>query len=151
MTAKKKDDKVKELQQRIEELEDQLKRSVADYRNLEKRFEEEKREVVRFANKELLLTLLPAFETLFLAERYVSDEGLRLTIKRVIDVLGQAGVERIKTEGNEFDPQLMECVETVDGEENKVVQETRPGFTLQGKLLVPAQVRVGKQKEKIQN
>src|SRR4051812_7600503 len=61
------DGEVKELKERIEDLENQLMRAVADYRNLEKRFEDEKREYVKFANRDLLIRLIPAFDTLFLA------------------------------------------------------------------------------------
>jgi molecular chaperone GrpE (heat shock protein) len=38
----------------------------------------------------------------------------------------------------------MEVVVTEAGEENKVLQELRPGFTLFGKVLRPAHVKVGK-------
>lgn len=149
--AKKTDEKQQELQQetdtRLEDLENQLKRSVADYRNLEKRFEEEKREVIKFANRDLLLQLLPAFETLIIAEKYVEDEGLKLTIKRVIDVLKSVGVERVETGEKEYNAECMEAIDIVEGEENKVVEETRPGFIYNGKTLVPAQVKVGKGKE----
>jgi molecular chaperone GrpE len=149
---KKTDEPQQELQQeidtRIEDLENQLKRSVADYRNLEKRVEEEKREVIKFANRELLLQLLPAFETLIIAEKYVEDEGLKLTIKRVIDVLRSVGVERIETIGKEYNAEQMEVIDIVEGEENKVLEETRPGFRYNDKTLVPAQVKVGKSKDK---
>ncbi|RJQ25955.1 nucleotide exchange factor GrpE [Candidatus Parcubacteria bacterium] len=140
-------EKVEELKKRINDLENQLKRAVADYRNLEKRVGEEKRETIKFANKELLLRIFPALDTLFLAGKYVKDEGLKLTIKKVNDVLKEVGVERVETESKEFNPELMECVEIVEGEEDMVIEEVLPGFTLQGKLLRPAQVKVGKSNE----
>lgn len=133
------------LEQKIAELEDQYKRAVADYRNLEKRVADERLEFIKFANKELLERLLPAFDTLFLAEKYVQDDGLKLTIKSLADALEQVGVSRVNTIGNEFDPETMECVETVDGEENKVIEEIRPGFLLANKTLRAALVKVGKE------
>lgn len=140
----KKPNREEERERRIKELEEQLARAVADYRNLEKRVEEEKRETMRFANRELLLQLLPAFDTLFLAEKHIEDEGLALSIKKLTEVLRNAGVEKIETEGREFDPHFMEVVDTEEGEENKVLEELRPGFTLYGKVLSPSYVRVGK-------
>lgn len=131
------------LEQRIAELEDQYKRAVADYRNLEKRVAEERLEFIKFANKELLERLLPAFDTLFLAERYVKDDGLKLTIKSLADALEQVGVTRVETVGKEFDPSTMECVETVDGDEGKVTEEVRPGFKLADRTLRAALVKVG--------
>lgn len=143
-TKNTKDKKIEELEVKIKELENQLKRAVADYRNFEKRVEEEKKGTVAFINKKLLLRLLPAFNTLFLADRHVKDDGLRLSIKKLNEVLKDSGVERIETVGRDFDPNLMECVDIVPGEENKVVEEITPGFTLFGQVLHPARVRVGK-------
>src|SRR3989344_9194723 len=140
---KKRDEKI-ELKQKIEDLENQLLRAVADYRNLEKRTEEEKREFVKFANRDLLLRLIPAFDTLFLAEKYIADEGIKITIRHLQDALREQGVEKIRCEGEMFDPEKMEVVATDAGEENKVLEELRPGFMLNGKLIRPAQVKVGK-------
>jgi len=132
---KRQNKQVEELEQKIRVLEDQLKRAVADYINLEKRTEEEKRDTIKYGNKELLLRLLSGLESLFLAEKYIEDNGLKVTIKHL---------EQIETAGREFDPNFMECIETIEGKENIVIEETRPGFRLYGKLLKPAQVKVGK-------
>lgn len=140
----KKKDEVKQLKSRILDLENQLKRAIADYRNLEKRFEDERSATIKFANRDLLMRIIPAFDTLFLAEKYVVDEGIKLTIRHLQDSLIEVGVERVKTEGEEFNAQLMEAVSTGDGEENKVLEEMIPGYILHGKLIRPAQVKVGK-------
>ena len=141
-----KEEQSEDLQLRVEELENNWKRAVADYRNLEKRVAEERVEFVKFANRELLERLLPAFDTLFLAEKYIQDDGLKLTVKSLYDALNQVGVERIETENKKFDAKLMDCVETVDGEEDKVIEEIRPGFALYDKVIRPALVKVGKKK-----
>lgn len=138
----KKKDEEKSSQKRIEELGDQLKRSLADYQNLEKRVSDEKSEWVKMANKDLLLKLLPVFDTLNLAQRHIQDEGLILSVKQFLDVLKSVGVERISTQNQTFDPSTMEVVEK-KGEKSKVIEETRAGFTLFGKVLRPAQVKVG--------
>lgn len=138
--------KKEELEAKVEELDNQLRRTVADFRNLQKRFEEERKEIIRFANKELLERLIPVFDSLFLAARYTQDQGIQLTIKSMLITFKEIGVEKIATEGKEFDPSLMEAVETGDGAENIVIEELRPGFTLYGRLLRPAQVKVGHKK-----
>ncbi len=132
------------LEEKITDLENQLKRAVADYRNQRMRFEEEKREFVRYANRELLIRLLPAFDTLFLAEKYISDDGIKITIKHLRESLKDVGVEQVRTEGEMFNAEQMEVVTTDTGEENKVLEELRPGYLLNGKLVRPAQVKVGK-------
>lgn len=133
-----------DLEKKLVEIEDQLRRAVADYRNLEKRMLEERKEFIKYANRELLLNMLPSFDPLFLASKFIKDEGLRLSLANLLENLREQGVERIETEGKEFTPELMEGIESVAGAKNKVIEETRPGFTLYGKLLRPAQVKVGR-------
>lgn len=152
MKAKKKnlaqdDEHIKKLEEEIVLLKEQLARALADYKNLEKRLDEEKKEFIKYANKELLVRLIPALDTLFLAGKYTSDEGIRLTVKTMLDTLKDVGVERIDAEGKEFNPEFMEAVDTGEGEENKVIEEMRPGFALNGKVVRPAQVKVGKKIE----
>lgn len=138
---------IKKLEEETLVLKEQLARALADYKNLEKRFDEEKKEFVKYANKELLIRLIPALDTLFLAGKYTSDEGIRLTVKTVLDALKDVGVEKIGAEGAEFNPEFMEAVDTGEGEENKVIEEMCPGFVLNGKVVRPAQVKVGKKIE----
>ena len=132
------------LKQKIEELENQIKRIFADYQNLEKRVTQERREWLIKANKDLILRLLPALDFLLLSSKHVEDEGLKLSIQKFFDILKEEGVEKIETEGKEFDPNLMEGIKTVAGEENKVIEELRPGFKMGDQVLRVAQVAVGK-------
>lgn len=133
------------LLQKVEELSDLLKRSVADYRNLVKRHEEEKREFVKYANFELFSNLLPAFNTLFLAEKFVQDEGLKLTIKHLSEILKQNGLERVETVGKKYNAYTMEAIATGDGKNDIVLEELRPGFTLNSRTVQAAHVKVGKE------
>ncbi|MBI4089343.1 MAG: nucleotide exchange factor GrpE [Candidatus Levybacteria bacterium] len=131
------------LKQRIEELENQIKRISADYQNLEKRTALEKREWLIKANKDLILRLLPALDFLLLSSKHLEDEGLKLSIQKFFAILKTEGVEKIETTGKEFDPSLMEGIKSVAGEENKVVEELRSGFKMGDQVLRPAQVAVG--------
>lgn len=134
---------VDEREKRIEELDNQLKRALADYRNLERRTDEERREFVKYANKELIESLLPAFDALFLASKYTEDQGVKLTVQRVQEILKEQGIEKVETDNVQFNADVMEAVEVVDGKEGKVIEEIRPGFTIFGKLVRPAHVKVG--------
>lgn len=145
MTKKKNEDqKVSndESKEKLENLENSLKRALADYQNLEKRGNEEKSEWIKMANRDLLFKLLPVFDTLNLAQKHIQDEGLILSIKQFIDVLKSVGVEKINTQDQTFDPAVMEAVEKT-GEGEKVIEEIRAGFTLFGKVIRPALVKVG--------
>ncbi|MEX2012775.1 MAG: nucleotide exchange factor GrpE [Candidatus Levyibacteriota bacterium] len=134
--------------EKIASLEEQVKRSLADYQNLEKRTREERGDWIRKSNKDIILRLLPVLDTLVLASDHVKDEGLTLSIKQFLDILRSEGVEKIETLGADFDPAFMEAVGTVEGEEGKIVQEVRVGFKYENEeVLRPAQVLVGSAKQ----
>ena len=138
---KKKDTEVKKL-------EDLWKRALADYQNLEKRIALEKEEFVKFANRNLILRILPAIDSLEKAEEYLKDEGLSLALRQLKEGLSSEGLEKIEVRGKDFNPEEMECVAVGEGEEGKVLEETRAGYRLNGKVLRVAQVKVGKKQQK---
>lgn len=129
----------------LKNLENQLKRALADYQNLEKRVLSEKSEWIKLANKGLLLRLLPALDNLSLAEKHTEDQGVKLSISQILSAFKEEGVEKIETIGKDFDPNLMEAVHTTEGQNGKVAEELRAGYTLFGQVLRPAQVVVGRQ------
>jgi molecular chaperone GrpE len=135
---------LEELKHQVEEFENNYRRALADYQNLQKRVQEEKGEWIRTANKELLLRILPVLDTLMLAQLHVQDKGLQVSIQQFLDVLKSEGITRIETVGKDFNPHLMECIATEEGEENKVLEEIRAGYMLYDRVLRPAQVKVGK-------
>jgi len=141
MMSKKHD---KQENEEFKNLENQLKRALADYQNLEKRIASEKGEWIKLANKDLLLRLLPGLDNLILAEKHTSDEGVKISIKHFLDIFTEIGVKKIETVGMDFNPEFMEAVGTVEGEGNKVIEEVRAGYVLFDTVLRPAQVVVGK-------
>lgn len=142
------DTEKEELLQRVEIAEGNYKRALADYQNLEKRVAEQRVDLIRSANRDLLLRILSVLDTLLLAEQHVTDKNLEVSINHFLDVLKSEGVTRIKTIGEAFNPLLMEAITTEEGEEGIVVNEVRAGFMLNDKLLRAAQVTVG---QKIKN
>lgn len=143
-TEDKSKNEIEELTKKIEELDNKYKRALADYLNLEKRVAQEQRDWIVKANRQLIIRLLPILDTLILAGEHVQDESLPLSIKQFLDILKSEGVQRIETIGQEFNPKTMQCVETVEGEEGKVMSEIRAGFLMQDEVLRAALVRVGK-------
>jgi molecular chaperone GrpE len=135
---------IEELKEQAEVAENKYRRALADYQNLQKRVQEEKRDWIRAANSELLLRLLPVLDTLILANQHVQDEGLKVSVQQFLDTLKAEGVTKLETVGEEFNPHLMECITTEPGEENKVLEELRAGYMLNEKVLRPAQVKVGR-------
>lgn len=143
----KKNDNKNIKNEEIKNIENQLKRALADYQNLEKRIAEEKSNWIKIANKDLLLKLLPGLDNLILAEQHTKDEGVKLSIEHFLDILEQVGVKKIETVGLDFNPEFMEAVSTVEGDDGKVVEEVRQGYALFDIILRPAQVVVGSAKQ----
>lgn len=140
-----KDREVADLKIQLEECTNQWKRALADYQNLEKRIDLEKRDFVKFAIKQFVDRLLPVVDDLEKARQHLKDHGLDLALKKLEAVLKGEGIERIETKGREFDVGTMEAITMVEGDtENMVVEEVRPGYTMHGSVLRPAQVVVSK-------
>lgn len=78
MKKDEKNQKKTNVQAEIDELTNRWKRALADYENLEKRINAEKNDFVKFANASLLLKILPALDTLIIAQKHLGDEGLGL-------------------------------------------------------------------------
>lgn len=136
-------EELENLRSLSQQLDNQLKRSLADYQNLQRRVQEEKSLWIKTASKDLLLKLLPVLDTLMLAQKHLSDKGLELSISQFLQILDSEGVKKIETVGKLFDPNTMEATGTAAGEEGKVIEEVRAGFTLYETILRPAQVIVG--------
>ncbi len=131
------------LQEQLEEMENKYRRALADYQNLEKRTRDDRGELIKSSNRDLLLRLLPVLDTLFLAQEHVKDEGIQVSIQQFLDMLKSEGVTKIETANKNFDPGIMECIVTAPGKDGKVLEEIRPGYMLYDRLLRPVQVKVG--------
>jgi len=125
------------------DLENKLKRALADYQNLKKRFDKEKIEFIKFSSAGILDKLLPVLDDLERAQSHLKDNGLKMTLSQLKSVLKSEGVEEIKVSNTVFDPNLADCVELVKGKKNQIIAIIKKGYLLNGKVLRPAQVKVG--------
>ncbi len=128
----------------------------ADYLNLEKATEARRGELVQFANQALLLDLLDLVDSFDLAfankeawEAVAGNwrQGVEYIYTKLVGILRDHGLEAIDPIGEAFDPQSHESIESVATdkaeEDEKVVAVMKKGYRLQGKVLRPAQVKVG--------
>jgi len=129
--------------EQLNDLENKWKRALADYANLEKRIDNEKQSFVKYSNLKLLEKLLPILDDLEAAENHLKDQGLKIILNKLKEILKSEGVEEIKTHGEEFNPELMEAIEIIKGPKNKVMEVSRKGYLLEGKVLRIAKVKVG--------
>lgn len=130
-------------------------RAQADFLNFKRRNEQERAEVVNYANSTLILNILPVVDDLERALRGVPDElaespwvdGIRHIYRKLKGVLESHGVSAIEAEGKDFDPNFHEAVMTVEGEEGKVIEELQKGYKLRSRVIRPTKVKVGKGSE----
>lgn len=136
-------EKTKKTEKKLEDLENRLKRALADYVNLEKRIVREKEDFVKFSNAQLLDKLLSVLDDLERCEEHLKDKGVTMVRQRFQEILASEGVEEIKVLGEQFNPETMDAVEIVPGPKNKVVEVILKGYLLNDKVLRPVKVRVG--------
>ena len=135
--------KKSKTQSSTEKLEFQLKRILADYQNLQKRIDLDKADFVKFASASLIDKLLSVLDDLERAEAHLKDQGLSLALDQFRSVLKIEGVEELNLLNKIYDPQLAECSELVKGEKNQIINIIQKGYSLNGKVLRPAKVKVG--------
>ena len=125
--------------------ENQLKRVLADYHNLEKRVEGERKLLSELTLAILIEKFLPVLDNLENAQNHLNDEGLAMVVKQFNDVLTSEGVEEIEAEGTQFNPHLHEATQVEQGEnDNLVVRVLRKGYKINDKVIRPTQVVVSR-------
>jgi molecular chaperone GrpE len=148
-------DELKKLELKCEEYLNGWKRERADFLNYKKEEMERIGQLVKYSNEELILKIIPILDNIYLAEMHVPAElqknnwieGFNAIKNQLCDFLAKEGIEAIETFGKRFDPNFMEIVEEVksEGEDSGiVVGETQKGYTMQGKLIRVAKVKVAK-------
>jgi molecular chaperone GrpE len=134
---------IKKLSSQIDELDSKFKRTLADYQNLEKRQLQDRENLIKFTNQSLLDKLLPLLDDLQRAQDHLKDTGLNHVLTQFTQLLESEGVKEIKSTGEIFDPQIMDCVEAVPGKENHVIKTLIKGYLYRDRVLRPARVEVG--------
>lgn len=141
-----------------DEFHDKWLSALAECDNMRKRMDREKANSIKFANEDIIMELFPimdSFDSALAAMDKTEDktaviDGIKMVQKEFHRVLEDNGVAKIKTEGVKFDPHLHEAAETVETDkypDGAIIEEMRPGYTLNGRLIRPAQVKVAKKKE----
>lgn len=147
---------VEVLKAERDELKDRFIRALADAENIRKRGERDRREAEQYGATKLARDLLPVYDNLKRALDHATDEqraaskalfeGVELTMKELISVLGKHGVKPVVPEvGEAFDPQLHQAMFEAPLPGTKagdIIQVMTEGFLLHDRLLRPAQVGV---------
>ena len=138
------DDIVIDLQNKLEISEKNYFRALADYQNLQRRTEDERRSIILYSNAKLIKEMLGILDDLYACLAHINDQGLKSIVNKFEKILKDEGLTEIETAGKDFNPEIHEAIESVDGEDNKIVKTHRKGYMLNDKLIRPALVAVGR-------
>ena len=125
----------------------------ADMENLKKRLQNEHANAMKFMMQSFIEELLPVVDNFerSLAVENPSDEiknflkGYEMIYNQLMQVLKSQGVEVIKTEGEEFDPNFHQAEMTVKDDNfkpNMVVEELQKGYKLKDRVIRASLVKV---------
>ncbi len=138
---------------KIEELTDQLRRSMAEFDNFRKRTEKEKSAMFEIGAKDIIERVLPVIDNF---ERGLSSmpedvkgtpfaDGMEMIYKQLLKNLEDAGVKPIEAVGQPFDPNFHNAVMHVEDEnlgENVVAQELQKGYMYRDSVVRHSMVQV---------
>lgn len=139
----------------LDELNNRYLRLLADFDNFKRRTANEKNDIYKYGNMNLVKELLPVLDSFELALKNVPDdgqdnmrafeEGFAKVCKQLTDALIKDGLERIDAIGKEYDPVYHEAimvVEDADENPNTIIDELRTGYMYKDKVLRPTVCRV---------
>jgi molecular chaperone GrpE len=145
---------LKKLSDERQEMNDRLARRQAEFDNFRKRTLKQQSHAVELAAQPVvarLLEVLDDFDLALMSAEQQPDfekfrKGVELVYAKLRDALRAEGLERMQAEGTPFDPEQHEALmQTGEGEgELTVADVLRPGYTLKGRVIRPAGVRVHK-------
>lgn len=137
----------------VEELILKLTRMQADYSNLKRRSEIEKKGSIDFGIETLACQILPVLDNFDRAMEAESDkessfyQGINMIYLQLIEVLNNAGVEEIDALNSAFDPNLHNAImveESAEHDEGIVIGVLQKGYQFKDKLIRPSMVMVSK-------
>ncbi len=153
--------KIKEIEQKNNDLNDQLLRTLAELDNTRRRSREELEKANKFAIANFVNELVIIVENFLMAsENAPNDEiekipsiknyaiAINLTKNELLKILEKNQVRRIYPLNENFDHNLHEAISSVesDGQEGIVLQVIQAGYEISNRLIRPALVAVSKPK-----
>ena len=129
-------------QNQAEEYLNNWKRERADFINYKKDENKRMQEFMSFCNEALVVDILGILDDLYSANANSEDSSIAIIIRNFEQILINYGVEKIKVNGEAFNPLYHEAVKTEEGGEN--MSELRAGWIMNGKVIRPARVKISK-------
>ena len=159
------DEKVQDLsvEEKLEDAENRILRTLAETENLRKRYEREKEDLSNYVISNFAKETLSILDNLQRALNSIKNdelkdndeniskfvEGIELTEKQIITIFEKFKIEKVESLDTNFDPNIHQAmfeVESEDKEPGTVVDVVQEGYKIGERLLRPALVGVSKKK-----
>lgn len=148
-----KDHRKKKQPSKLEELNDKMMRTLAEFENFRKRSEKEKTQMFEIGAKSVIEKILPVMDNFERGLASIPDEekagpfaeGIQMVYKQMLAVFDEIGVKAIEAVGNEFDPNLHNAVMQTDSDEYEsgfVAQELQKGYMYRDSVVRHSMVAV---------
>jgi molecular chaperone GrpE len=124
----------------------------ADFDNYRKRNASAGEDMKQLGISLVVEKMLDVLDNCDLARKYLTDSaaltGFNMMETQIVNALESFGLKEVEADGKDFDPKFMNAVERVKNADmdGKVVEVLAKGYTLNGRLLRPASVKVGSAK-----
>jgi len=143
------------LKKEVEEWKNAYLRKQADFQNFTKRKEKELNDLRAFASEKIITKLLDSVDNLERAVASSSEskdfdglsQGVSMILGQIKTLMKNEGVEEVKSFGEKYDPTYHHAVMVEDdpnSETDTIILELQKGYTMKGKLIRPAMVKVCK-------
>jgi molecular chaperone GrpE len=141
-----------DLKLALQQKDEQLLRTLADFDNYRKRMTREAKDVGKAGKRSLLmgiLEVLDSFERAFQSDALQAEtavsKGIQSIYRQLKQLLEQHQVLSFNSKGQLFDPLLHEAIHTIEDAEQPngtIIEECRKGYVWEWNVLRPAQVTV---------
>ncbi|MBU7227228.1 nucleotide exchange factor GrpE [Staphylococcus pseudintermedius] len=148
-----KDEEIASLKAEVDAKEEQYLRLYAEFENYKRRIQNEAQTQKKYQAQKVLTDVLPALDNFERALKIEGDDesfnalkkGVEMVYESLLKALEDNGLEKIKTEGEQFDPNFHQAVmqdENPDFESGQITEELQAGYQLKDRVLRASMVKV---------
>ncbi|MDN3955432.1 nucleotide exchange factor GrpE [Sporolactobacillus laevolacticus] len=146
-------DEIDTLTKKVDDFNNRMLRTQADFDNFRKRTSKEKADARKYRAQDLvtdMLEILDNFQRALAVETVSEDgqalkKGMEMVLSKLENALKKEGVEEIASLHQPFDPNVHQAVMQEDSAEHEagtVIQVLQAGYSLNGRVIRPAMVKV---------
>jgi molecular chaperone GrpE len=143
------------LKAEVATLNDKFVRLYAEFDNFKRRTQKERSDLLKTANKEVIIAILPVLDDFERAEKALANvtdivavkEGIAIVHHKLKNILAQKGLSEMESIGQVFDADIHEAITSIPAptseSKGKVIDQMEKGYLLNEKVVRFAKVIIG--------